>query len=154
MKAVVVFLFVFGSVTVGLFVAVSEGLGPAWVASARLTVLCTLLGGLGGVTYCLRAVYLSRSVRNDWDDRWRAWYVIRPFTSLVVGGISYVFLRAGLLVLDSSHGSDATDLGFLALAFIAGLNVDGILNRLEQVAETTWGIPPSRMSRKTGSGPS
>jgi hypothetical protein len=147
MKAVMIFLLVFGLVVVGLLVGVSEGLGPAWVASARLTVLCTLLGGLGGVTYCLRAVYLSKSVRNDWDDRWRTWYVIRPFTSLILGGISYVFLRAGLLVLDASQGSGSTDLGFLALAFIAGLNVDGILSRLEQVAEAAFGISPSRMSK-------
>jgi hypothetical protein len=64
--------------------------------------------------------------------------------SLIAGGVSWIFLRAGLLVLDASQQQGSTDVGFLALAFVAGYNVDRFLAKLEQIAEATWGIQKSR----------
>lgn len=64
--------------------------------------------------------------------------------SLIVGVVAYVFLSAGLLVLDASRSDTQSTFGFLALAFIAGLNVDRFLVRLEEIAFSTWGIKPSR----------
>ena len=40
---------------------------PLWITPYLLVYNCVLMGGLGGVVYCLRAVYLNRSVRNKWD---------------------------------------------------------------------------------------
>ena len=109
-----------------------------------------LLGGLGGVVYCLRAVYLNRSVRDTWDlSRWLPWYLLRPVVSCLVGGVAYVFLAAGLMVLDAEQTGGANAYGFLALAFVAGLNVDRFLARIEGVAQSNWGIRPSRSTRGT-----
>ena len=57
-----------------------------------------------------------------------------------MGGISYVFLRAGLLVLESESKEGATELGYFAIAFIAGLNVDNFLKKLQEISNSTWGI--------------
>jgi len=38
-------------------------------------------------------------------------------------------------------------LGFLALAFIAGLNVDKFITKIEDIAQATWGIEKSRTAR-------
>lgn len=120
---------------------------PSWFEPFKLAGLCALVGGIGGVTYCLRGIYLNACVRNSWDPKWLPWYFIRPVVSHICGGVSFAFLRTGLLVLDSSPRPDGYHLGFIVLAFIAGLNVDRFLGKIEDVAQTTWGIEKSRSAQ-------
>jgi hypothetical protein len=67
--------------------------------------------------------------------------------SLICGVLSYLLLKAGPLVLDSTPRGDSNHLGFYVLAFIAGLNVDKFLTKIEEVAQTTWGIEKSRTAK-------
>lgn len=62
-----------------------------------------------------------------------------------------MFLSAGLLVLDAQLIDSTNAYGFLALSFIAGLNVDRFLVRIEQIAQSTWHIKPSRSSDESES---
>ncbi len=105
------------------------------------------MGALGGIIYCLRGVYLDCGVSGRWDDNWNVWYYLRPIVSLLVGIVAYVFLKAGLLVLDA--GTEESPYGFLAFSFIAGLNVDRFLIKLEELAQVSWGIKPSRASENS-----
>jgi hypothetical protein len=105
---------------------------------------CILIGAIGGTLYCLHGVYFNYCVKKTWANEWIVWYLLRPVVSSVCGGVSYLFLKAGLLVLEAKKQSDATDLGFLALAFIAGLNVDKFLKKIEDLAKATWGIEKSK----------
>lgn len=114
----------------------------------RIPLMCAMLGGGGGCLYCLRAVYLNRCVHNRWASHWNIWYFIRPITSFVSGGVSYLFLRAGLLILESDARQNSTEMGFFALAFIAGLNVDRFIAKIENIAQATWGIEKSRAGRE------
>lgn len=116
----------------------------------RIPLMCGAIACTGGCLYCLRAVYLNRCVHKRWDRDWHAWYFIRPITSTVAGAVSYLFLKAGLLVLESSSKSDATEIGFFALAFVAGLNVDKFIAKIEDVAKAVWGIEKSRSSQDKG----
>lgn len=152
MKRAASFIFAFGVAAVWAMLAVALNWAPDWTANVRLPLLCALMGGLGGTGYCLRAIYFNACVRGNWDDQWLPWYFIRPFASVLFGGVSYVFLQAGLLVLDAPRGAEASSWGYLAVAFIAGLNVDGIMARLEQIAESAWGIRPTRLTRHDSSG--
>lgn len=115
----------------------------------RLLFACILIGGSGGVLYCFRGVYLNHSVKDQWSDKWIPWYLIRPIVSLICGGISYLFLKAGLLVLEAEKEGDASNLGFYALAFIAGMNVDKFIEKIEDLAQATWGIGKSRATKNT-----
>lgn len=110
----------------------------------RIPLLCALSGGLGGCLYCLRAIYLNRAVRNQWNREWEIWYFLRPIASAGCGAVSYIFLKAGLLVLESSTDPNASELGFYALAFVAGMNVDKFIKKIEDVSEAVWGIERSR----------
>ena len=121
---------------------------PSWWNAMGLILLCGLMGGLGGVVYCFRGIYLNASVRKAWDDSWQPWYYIRPLVSHLCGAISFVFLKAGLLLLEAEPKAQTTDLGFLALAFIAGLNVDKFITKIEDVAQATWGIEKSRTAKE------
>lgn len=152
-KALAAYLMALGVLACAGLVVAATGALPTPLAAFPLVVQCALVGALGGVVYCLRGLYLSRSVRNDWSDDWITWYVLRPWVSLACGGVTFVFLRAGLLVLEGNQTGDPSAYGFLALAFIAGLNVDGLVRRLEGIAESSWGIEPSRASRVQGPPP-
>lgn len=119
---------------------------PPELKHIKVLLYCILAGGLGGIIYCLRGIYLSACVRKNWDKDWYPWYFIRPIVSLLTGGVSYVFLKAGLLVLESQSKANSSHLAFYAIALIAGLNVDKFIRKLEDIAKTTWGIDKSRTS--------
>lgn len=110
----------------------------------KVGLICVCVAGLGGCLYCLRAVYLNAAVRNQWDTHWHVWYVLRPVVSGASGAVSFLFLKAGLLVLESGTKPDASELGFYALAFVAGFNVDKFIKKLEDLSEAIWGIEKSR----------
>jgi len=110
----------------------------------QLALYCGICGGVGGVTYCLRGVYLNACVFDRWSEKWLPWYFIRPLVSFICGVVSYIFLKAGLIVLEAQQSDHPTNLAFFALAFIAGLNVDKFIEKLEDIAKVTWGIKKSR----------
>jgi hypothetical protein len=141
-------LIVFAScVTAALWVLAVADL-PPWVAKVQGVLTSTLMGGLGGALYCLRAVYLNAAVHDRFSPRWYIWYFLRPAASLILGGISFVVLKAGLLLLNGAPADSSSSYGFMALALIAGLNVDRFVQRLEDAAKAAFGIEKSRTSTR------
>ncbi len=124
---------------------------PSWYSNNIIFAQCTYFGCLGGVLYCLRAIYINKSVYKRWDTDWHVWYYLRPVTSSISGLVSCIFLKAGLLVLEASTKVDETPYGYLAIAFIAGYNVDNFMKKLESVAQTVWGITKSKASSEAES---
>lgn len=114
----------------------------------RVGITCAIIGGLGGCMYCLRAVYVNYCAQDTWDNKWTIWYILRPITSAGSGAVSFLFLKAGLLVLESNVQQNASEFGFYALAFIAGLNVDKFIKKIEDIGEAVFGIEKSRASLK------
>lgn len=86
---------------------------PDWLSQYNLAIKCSLIGSLGGIVYCLRAVYVNRGAKDHWNDNWNVWYYLRPLVSFLIGGVSYVFLNAGLLVLDAGQSSSSSNFGYL-----------------------------------------
>src|SRR5262249_54600438 len=125
-------------------ITANQAMRPDWL---RVGLTCAAVGGLGGCMYCLRGGFLNYSVGRRWGNEWMAWYLLRPIVSAGSGAIRYVFLRAGLLILESGTKQDASEVGFYALAFIAGLNVDKFISKLEDIAQAVWGIEKSRASK-------
>lgn len=120
---------------------------PAPYDPLRVPFTCSAIACVGGAMYCLRAIYLNKCVHKRWDPDWHIWYFIRPITSTVAGAVSFIFLKAGLLVLESSSKEHASEIGFFALAFIAGFNVDKFVAKLEEITKAVWGIEKSRTSK-------
>jgi hypothetical protein len=145
---VVLFLLsIFGGMIILAYNLITNNLGE--FEKFRLLLSCILIGGIGGILYCLRGVYLNYSVKDQWSDKWLVWYFVRPLVSMICGGVSYIFLKAGLLVLEAQKETDASNLGFYALSFIAGMNVDNFISKLEDLADATWGIKKSRATKNT-----
>jgi len=148
MKKIVIYLLCFAAIDIAALILLQTVALPAAAQKLRPLLLCAFLGGFGGAVYCLRGVYLNASVYKRWDDTWEIWYYIRPVVSHFCGAVSYIFLKAGLLLLEAKNPDDATNLGFLALAFIAGLNVDKFIAKIEDLAQATWGIEKSRTAQR------
>lgn len=148
MILIILYHLLFLLIYAALVIASLTGKLPIWALEYHQPFFCILAGGLGGSIYCLRGVYLHASVKKDWDLTYRPWYYIRPIVSLCSGLVSFIFLKAGLLALDSELHQDANFWGFYALAFIAGLNVDKFVEKIEEIAHATWGIARSRVSDK------
>lgn len=134
-------------ILVYIFLIILKGNYPEWLHPFAIPIICGICGGFGGILYCMRGIYLNYCVRKCWENYWHPWYIIRPFASIISGGISFIFLKVGLFFLESSSLNDSTHIGFYALAFIAGLNVDKFISKIEDVAQATWGIEKSRSSK-------
>lgn len=147
MIKVIIFLVIALSLIIYGYSLPARGFLPVWLNNYELLIYCTLTGGLGGVLYCLRAVYLNRCIRGEWDKNWETWYFLRPLVSLISGTVSYIFLKAGLLILEAQEIDSSTNFGFIALAFIAGLNVDNFIKKIESIAQSAWGIEKSRSAK-------
>lgn len=48
------------------------------------------------------------------------------------------------MVLESTANAGASEIGFFALAFIAGFNVDKFVAKIEEVAKVVWDIDKIR----------
>lgn len=144
MKLIIAYLMLIAGIDVTLIAVSHSTCAPQFLRDNEIIVLCALAGGIGGVVYCLRGVYLNACVRKAWDNEWWPWYFIRPVVSHLCGAVSFLFLRAGLVLLEAAQKHESTKLGYLALAFVAGLNVDKFIAKIEDIAQATWGIEKSR----------
>ena len=132
-------------VAIAAICSVARGF-PAWKPETLLLLQSAETGMVAGILYCLRAAYVNTGL-NRWDSQWELWYFLRPITSAISGFASCVFLQAGLLALSSKPDANATPYGYLAVAFIAGYNVDFFMKKIETIAQELWGIDRSRASR-------
>ncbi|MFA5240537.1 MAG: hypothetical protein WC476_12640 [Phycisphaerae bacterium] len=146
MKTILTYLIVWLIVITGLSFIGSVVEIPLWYSSKILFINCSLIGAAGGILYCLRGIYLNKCVIKQWADTWNIWYYLRPLTSGITGFVSCVFLKAGLIILEAEQKPDSVMYGYLALAFIAGYNVDNFLKKLESIAQEVWGIKKSRVA--------
>ena len=107
---------------------------------------CVLIGGIGGILYCARGIYLNYCVRQQWENRWLVWHIIRPFAALICGGVCFAFLKLGLVVLEAKTSATALQYGYYAVSFLAGYNVDNFLKKIEEISKAFLGIHSSRAS--------
>lgn len=149
MKNIVAYLIIFLLVITTGLIFVNSSWFPSELLKFNKIFNCCLIGGIGGILYNLRAVYLNYSVKNQWAKEWEIWYYLRPITSIISGGISFLIIKAGLLVLEANLNEGSSYFGVYSLALIAGLNVDRFISKIEDLAKATWGIDKSRASKNS-----
>lgn len=144
MKYVVAYLLVLLGLNAAIHLAIHHQIIPISSDLLRLAAYSILFGLLGALVHCLRAIYIHRSIRNDWDDRWIIWYYLRPVVGGVMGLVSFVFIKAGLIVFasESSPPGNAR-IAYMAVAFLGGFNVRNFLQKIEDVSRSVLGIEPS-----------
>ena len=134
-------------ITSGLYIVLCIGknifhtVHPIWLNVAGW-------GLTGGCIYCIRSLYLQYCVKYEWDNQWIVWHIIRPFVSAVCGVVSLLFVKAGLLLFEASYVETQSYYGVYALSFIAGLNVDNFIKKIESIFQELIGIKQTRISNK------
>lgn len=147
MKLVISYLIVMMLLVASSYLGIEQLGLPESLENSELALRCALIATLGSVLYCLRSVYVNRCVHDRWTKSWEIWYYLRPITSFICGIVAYIFLKAGLVVLDASQNSDAGNFGYYAFAFFAGLNVDKFVAKIEEIGKSLFGIEKSRNAK-------
>ncbi|MCB0696664.1 MAG: hypothetical protein KDC07_04835, partial [Chitinophagaceae bacterium] len=109
MVIIIIYLLLFIIVILSLAVSLVTNNAESWMLANKVIISCGISGGLGGAVYCLRGIYVNYSAKKNWDKAWYPWYFIRPVVSIITGGISFVFLKAGLLVLEAQKDTAETN---------------------------------------------
>lgn len=106
--------------------------------SLVILLLSTLAwGGIGGVTGALWSLHYHVSVVRDFDKAENLWYIEQPFLGMVLGGIVYLIMASGFLVVQVDLSTPEAALGTkllpAAIAVIAGFRQNMVLDLIDRV---------------------
>ena len=94
-------------------------------------------GGIGGVTSALWSLYHHISVERDYDPVENLWYYSQPVLGMVLGGIVFLVLGAGFLVVQVDLAAQDAALGArllpAAIAVVAGFRQNMVLELMERI---------------------
>lgn len=95
-------------------------------------------GGIGGITCALWSLYHHISVARDYDPVENLWYYSQPMLGMVLGGIVFLIMGAGFLVVQvdlAAQPSVALGARLLpaAVAVIAGFRQTMVLDLIERI---------------------
>jgi hypothetical protein len=111
-------------------------------ASATVNLITLLLstlawGGIGGVTGALWSLHYHVSILRDFDKAENLWYIEQPILGMVLGGIVYLIMAAGFLVVQVDLTTPEAALGAkllpAAVAVVAGFRQNLVLDLVDRV---------------------
>jgi hypothetical protein len=135
---------------VGGFLLRTARLGPILEAKGTITenwVWSILFGGVGGVTGALYGLWKHVASDQDYDPQFALWYYTNPVMGLVLGGLVFFLLLAGLAI--SSGGNAITPSSYTAwvLAFAVGFQQTLAFSLLNTVLKGL--MPPGEKGAST-----
>jgi hypothetical protein len=94
-------------------------------------------GGIGGITSALWSLYHHISVARDYNPVENLWYYSQPMLGMVLGGIVFLIMGAGFLVVQVNLDTQDVALGArllpAAIAVIAGFRQNMVLDLIERL---------------------
>lgn len=111
-------------------------------------------GGIGGVVGALYTLWWHISQEQDFDRQYLMWYMVQPLMGVVLGGIIFLVLAGGFLILNVSLSDTQTSEGARLLpylaAVLAGFRQNFVYDQLERLISL---FTPSNRTNN-GEGPS
>lgn len=112
-------------------------------------------GGIGGVVGALYTLWWHISQEQDFDRHYLMWYLVQPLMGVVLGGIIFLVLAGGFLILnvslsDAQASEGARLLPYLA-AVLAGFRQNFVYDQLERLISL---FTPATRKENDGQGPS
>ncbi len=112
-------------------------------------------GGIGGVVGALYALWWHISEQQNFDRNYLMWYLVQPLMGLVLGGITFLILTGGFLILQVDLSDDKASTGARLLpyltAVLAGFRQNFVYEQLERLISL---FTPSTRRNTGGEGPS
>jgi len=94
-------------------------------------------GGIGGVVGALYALWWHISEKQNFDRHYMMWYLVQPLMGLVLGGITFLLLTSGFLILQVDLSDDKASTGARLLpyltAVLAGFRQNFVYEQLERL---------------------
>lgn len=94
-------------------------------------------GGIGGVIGALYHLWWHISDRQDFDRQYFMWYLVQPIMGMVLGGIVFLLLAGGLLVLQvnltDKNASTAAQLLPYLLAVLGGFRQNFVYEQFDRL---------------------
>lgn len=141
-----------GGTTFSAWVAYLLGVTPESERSNWAVLFLSTLawGGIGGVTSALWSLYYHISIQRDYDPVENLWYYSQPVLGMVLGGIVFLIMGAGFLVVQVDLAGQDAALGArllpAAVAVIAGFRQTVVLDLIERAIAL---IAPSKSDDAT-----
>jgi hypothetical protein len=108
-------------------------------------------GGIGGIIGALYALWWHVSDQQDFDRQYLMWYLVQPIMGVVLGGIVFLLLTGGFLILQikpSDPNAGARLLPYL-VAVLAGFRQNFIYNQFDKLISL---FAPSGNQNNSGQG--
>jgi len=125
---------VFAAPLAGVFTRAGDITGAT--ASDLFPFWNTLMwGGIGGIIGALYALWWHVSDQQDFDRQYVMWYLVQPIMGVVLGGIVFLLLTGGFLILQikpSDPNAGARLLPYL-VAVLAGFRQNFIYNQFDKL---------------------
>lgn len=94
-------------------------------------------GGIGGVVGALYALWWHISETQNFDRHYMMWYLVQPLMGLVLGGITFLILTGGFLILQVDVSEDKITTGARLLpyltAVLAGFRQNFVYEQIERL---------------------
>ena len=78
-------------------------------------------GGIGGIVGALYTLWWHISEQQDFDRNYMTWYLVQPLLGLVLGGIVFLLLAGGFLILQVNLTDDKAVTGARLLPYLAAV---------------------------------
>ena len=114
-------------------------------------------GGIGGVIGALYMLWWHVSSLQDFDGQYSMWYLVQPLMGMVLGGIMFLVLAGGFLVVqvDLTNPQTATAVRLLPylVAVMAGFRQNWVYEQLDRLMAVFTPAAGGRLERARGSLP-
>lgn len=105
----------------------------------------SILGSiLGGSILSITSFHKYVAIEKNFDKDHIWGFIFTPILSILVGILSFVLIKSGLLILNGNMPIDSnstntinTSLGFIAIGSIAGYNWDVFVKKIQQLSKQT-----------------
>jgi hypothetical protein len=116
---------------------------------SRLLGIVMVAGALGGFLHAAKS--FSAYVGNQRIYiNWFWWYIVRPFSGMVLATLFYFLVRGGLLT-GQTTADQVSDFGMAAVAGLAGMFADRAALKLEEVFANLFKTDDARKDKLGGS---
>jgi hypothetical protein len=107
-------------------------------------------GGFGGVIGALYSLYWHAAKVKDFDKQYFMWYIVQPVIGLLLGGLVYLIIGAGLMAALAGAVTESLTIRPLfayAVACIAGFRQRFILEMIDRIIQL---LTPSPREQRQG----
>jgi hypothetical protein len=143
---------IFAGPLAGLITGSGRVTGPA--QENIYPIINTMIwGGIGGIVGALYTLWWHVSREQDFDRHYLMWYMVQPLMGLVLGGIIFLIMAGGFLILQVNLTSENASTGARLLPYLAAVLAGFRQNFIYEQFDRLIALFTPAEKRESGGGP-